>query len=234
MHRERNPNLEILERVVHQLGPLVDEMVFLGGCATGLLLTDIAAPPIRATQDVDVITEVTSSQDYQRLGVQLRARGFREDQSPDAPICRWAGPGVLLDVIPTRPDILGFGNCWYQPALANASTVTLPSGVQIRVVTAPYFLATKLAAFESRGGGDYLASHDMEDMIAVFDGRPEIVNEIGRTDEVLRKHLAERFAELLRDPDFVSALPGHMPGDVASQARVPLVLERMSATAEQR
>ena len=39
MYRERNPNLEILERVVHQLGPLADQMVFLGGCATGLLLT---------------------------------------------------------------------------------------------------------------------------------------------------------------------------------------------------
>ena len=29
---------------VEQLGELVDEMVFLGGCATGLLITDPAAP----------------------------------------------------------------------------------------------------------------------------------------------------------------------------------------------
>lgn len=55
MHRERNPNLEILELAVAQLGPLVDDMVFVGGCATGLLLTDLAAPPIRQTRDVDVI-----------------------------------------------------------------------------------------------------------------------------------------------------------------------------------
>ena len=71
MHRERNPNVEILERVVHQLGPLVDKMVFLGGCATGLLLTDVAAPPIRATQDVDVITEVASIPDYHRLAEKM-------------------------------------------------------------------------------------------------------------------------------------------------------------------
>jgi predicted nucleotidyltransferase len=82
MYRERNPNLEILERVAHQLGPLANQMVFLGGCATGLLLTDVAAPPIRATQDVDVITEVASFQDYHRLAKKLRARGFKEDQSP--------------------------------------------------------------------------------------------------------------------------------------------------------
>lgn len=72
MRREQNPNLDILETVVQLLGPLVDEVVFLGGCATGLLLTDVAAPPIRATQDVDVITEVTTLQAYHRLAERLR------------------------------------------------------------------------------------------------------------------------------------------------------------------
>lgn len=228
MHRERNPNLEILERVVHQLGPLAERMVFLGGCATGMLLTDVAAPPIRATQDVDVITEVASVEDYHRLAKKLRARGFKEDQSPEAPICRWAGSGVLLDVMPTNPSILGFGNPWYQPALENATNVSLPSGDQFRLVTAPYFLATKLAAFENRGGGDYLASHDLEDVIAVLDGRPEITEEITGADQALRNHLAKRFAALLRDPGFESAVPGHLPGDAASQARAPLILARVS------
>ncbi len=55
-----NPNLEILYAAVHRLGPLADAMVFLGGCATGLLLTDSAAAPVRATLDVDVIVEVAS------------------------------------------------------------------------------------------------------------------------------------------------------------------------------
>jgi hypothetical protein len=41
MHREGNPNLQILEIAVAHLGPLADDMVFLGGCATGLLLTDV-------------------------------------------------------------------------------------------------------------------------------------------------------------------------------------------------
>jgi hypothetical protein len=48
MARDQNPNLRILELAVERLGPLADEMVFLGGCATGLLLTDVAAPPIRS------------------------------------------------------------------------------------------------------------------------------------------------------------------------------------------
>lgn len=57
MHRAQNPNLAILEAAVQRLGALAEEMVFLGGCATGLLLTDAAAPPIRATKDVDAIVD---------------------------------------------------------------------------------------------------------------------------------------------------------------------------------
>jgi hypothetical protein len=108
MHREGNPNLLIVETAVVRLGPLADEMVFLGGCATGLLLTDVATPPVRATQDVDVITEVASLGDYHRLAGRLRERGFREDQSPGAPVCRWMADGVVLDVMPTKAEILGF------------------------------------------------------------------------------------------------------------------------------
>ena len=69
-----------------RLGVLANEMVFLGGCAAGLLLTDLAAPPIRVTHDVDVITEVASLGDYHRLSARLRQCGFTEDQSPDAAV----------------------------------------------------------------------------------------------------------------------------------------------------
>lgn len=73
MRRAANPNIVIMELAVVRLGALADEMVFLGGCATGLLITDPLAPPIRATNDVDVICEVASLMDYQRLSKRLRA-----------------------------------------------------------------------------------------------------------------------------------------------------------------
>jgi hypothetical protein len=72
----------------------------------------------------------------------------------------------------------------------------------------------------------------MEDIISVLDGRPEIVAEVQRSNEVLRAHLAMRFTALLRDANFTAALPGHLPGDAASQARVPLVVERITAISE--
>lgn len=39
------------------------------------------------------------------------------------------------------------------------------------------FIATKLEAFADRGGGDFLASHDLEDITTVTDGRPELTDE---------------------------------------------------------
>lgn len=231
MRREANPNLGIIEIVVARLGALAEEMVFLGGCATGLLITDAVAPPIRATKDVDVIAEVASLVEYHRLSKRLRELGFSEDQSPDAPICRWQAGGILLDVMPTHPEILGFGNEWYQPAFDAAVLVTLPSGKKIRMVSAPYFLATKLAAFEGRGQGDYMMSHDMEDIVTVLDGRPEIVDEVRNCDQKLRDHIRVRLAALIKDERFIEALPGHIPGDAGSQARVPIIIQRLKAIA---
>lgn len=227
-----HPNLEMLMLAVTRLGNLTERMVFLGGCATGLLLTDPAAPEPRPTGDVDVITEVLSRVAYHRLADELRAAGFVEDQEDDAPICRWRSGGTMLDVMPTNPDILGFGNRWYAPALKASEDIGLPSGDVIRVVTAPYFLATKLEAFDGRGGGDFRSSHDIEDLVAVIDGRPELLDEIQRADEELRCYLAQRFTDLLRTASFLDALSGHLLPDGASQARLPLLRKRLKAMAE--
>jgi hypothetical protein len=53
--RRNDPNLPLLILVADALGDLCEELVFVGGCAAGLLLTDSAAGAVRATQDVDAI-----------------------------------------------------------------------------------------------------------------------------------------------------------------------------------
>ena len=62
----------MLELVANALGELNERMVFVGGCATGLLMTDSARPPVRATQDVDVIAVVSSLANYYELEKELR------------------------------------------------------------------------------------------------------------------------------------------------------------------
>jgi len=232
MVKQQNPNIEILEFAVAQLGKLADEMVFLGGCATGLLITDPAAPTIRVTKDVDAIVQVVSKADYYKLSDKLRAKGFSEDTSDDAPICRWVAENVVLDVMPTEPKILGFGNEWYKEAALKAEDIKLPSGNNIQMVSAPYFLITKLEAFNGRGKDDYLMSHDIEDIVAVVDGRPEIVDDIKQSEAKLVKELSERFQALLKEERFVEAVSGHMPTDETSQARVSIILNTIKNISE--
>ena len=225
MGRQQNPNLEIMLLTVEQLDELADEMVFLGGCATGLLITDPAAPPIRITRDVDAIVQVASRIEYSKLSKKLREKGFKEDKSEDAPICRWVTENIILDIMPTDPKILGFGNQWYQPAMENSVKIKLPKDKAIQMVSAPYFLITKLEAFDGRGNGDYLLSHDIEDLIAVLDGRSSIIDEIKQSDPKLVKTLSERFSSLFQDRQFVDSVSGHIPSDEINQARTSLILK---------
>ncbi len=228
----KNPNLEILLLVVEQLEELSDEMVFVGGCATGLLITDEAAPAIRPTKDVDAIAQVASKADYYRLSEKLREKGFSEDVSDDAPLCRWVTESVILDVMPTEPDVLGFGNKWYGPAVKNAQQLALTDTKTINMVAAPYFLITKLEAFDGRGNNDFMMSHDIEDIVAVIDGRPELQEEIKQSDPELISELSRRCKELVKDTRFVDAVSGHMPTDETSQIRASIALKIVTQISE--
>jgi hypothetical protein len=90
--------------------------------------------------------------------------------------------------------------------------------VAAAAITAPYFLATKLEAFQGRGKGDVFASHDLEDVIAVIDGRPAITEEIQAADARVRAFISRNIAELLADRRFMDA--GYLLPDAANQGRL--------------
>ena len=75
--------------------------------------------------------------------------------------------GVLFDLMPTDPAILGFSNRWYPEAMKTAVRLRLSDSTEIRLISGPAFVATKLEAFISRGGDDILSSHDLEDILNV-------------------------------------------------------------------
>lgn len=225
MHDE-HPNVVRLHRVAAQLGPLCDELVFVGGAVTQLLITDPAASPVRPTLDVDAIVAVASRPDYWRLEQRLHERGLRPDERPGAPLCRWVAEGIVLDVMPTAPEILGFASRWCAAAIADARPVALPSALEIRVVTAPIFLAMKLEAFAQRGSGDLYGSKDLEDVISVVDGRPEIVDEMGAAAVDVRTFVSESLGALVALPGYRDAVAGHLG---AEADRLDIVLQRLRA-----
>ena len=68
-----NPNFRILVDAAKRLKPILGELVFVGGCTTGLLITDEAAADVRPTYDVDAIAEITSYMGYAAFSERLKA-----------------------------------------------------------------------------------------------------------------------------------------------------------------
>lgn len=224
-------SLDQLIVTARHLRPVLDDLVFVGGAVTSLLVTDEGAGPPRTTFDVDVIAEISTYAEYVAFGERLRELGFSEDVSEGAPLCRWVRKNSILDVMPLDEAILGFSNRWYRAAMETAIPHRLEGSLTIRVVKAPYFLATKLEAFLGRGKRDFAASHDLEDIIFVTDGRATLVDEVRAESRELRQYLQTQFRRLLRTRAFIDALPGYLLPDAASQSRLDIVMRRLRALA---
>jgi hypothetical protein len=166
-------NLELLTLAAEKLRPILDELVFVGGATTRLLITDEATARCVLAADVDMIAEITSYADYASFSEKPRRLGFTKDTTEGAPTCRFRCDDRILDMMPLE-HILGFSNPWYRPAMDSAEEREIALGLNVRVFPAPYFSATKFEAFADRGDGDYLASRDLEDLVAVMDRRPEL------------------------------------------------------------
>ena len=227
----RRPNLAKVELIAQALGPLRERLVFAGGCAVDLLLTDVAAAPSRVTFDVDLVAQVAALSGYHALEAEFAGLGFKRDLSKDAPICRWRLDEIEVDLMPSDSNVLGFANRWYPLVVETAQRVELPSDLSINLVAAPLFLATKFEAFHDRGRYDWLGSHDLEDIINVLDGRPELVDEIAASPAVVRDALAAYTKTLLAQPQFVSALPGLIFPDESLELRLRLLEQRIRGIA---
>lgn len=220
-------HLAMLDVVATALGPLAQQVVFVGGAVVGLLLDDPGSALIRATLDVDLVVEAISNADYYKFGKQLKKRGFTEDTRERAPLCRWRVAGTTVDIMPSDPRPLGFTNPWYALALKTSVLARLPSGISINLIGASAFLGTKLTALSNRGMGDLQASHDMEDIVTLLDGRLPLESDIATTDSSLRSYIVGQLRAMCARSDVEEILVGHLGSDVASQGRLPILLSRI-------
>ncbi|MBX9585835.1 MAG: hypothetical protein K2X50_01125 [Gammaproteobacteria bacterium] len=217
----------MLELVARKLGTLNNKVVYLGGCATALFINDPLSLDVRPTVDVDCIIDVISLGQYYKFENELSKVGFKKSMLDDV-ICRWHYDDIILDVMPAEEKILGFGNRWYKEALEYAITHQISDDLIIKSVAAPYFLATKIEAFQTRGNNDFLASHDFEDIITVIAGRVNIAEEVASSSAELKAHLKLTFSDILKDAQFEQALPGHISDGPITLQRVQTVMERIN------
>lgn len=166
-----------------------------------------------------MVIEVVSRARYAAVERKLRVLKFDHDMRPGASRYRWVLGGLTVDIMPVDGDFLGLKTAWFRGALASA-TLRVVRGGELRVVSPIGFIATKYVVFLDRGDGDYYASHDLEDLLTVIDGREQIDAELAGAEVGLRTYVRQAMAELVGSADFMEALPGHLSADRASQGRL--------------
>ena len=188
-----NPQILMLETVARVLSNVPTTLVFTGGATISLYLDEAAAPDIRPTDDVDCVVEIASRAEYYRLSELLRTLGLQESTASGAPLCRWHYEEISIDVMPCDESVLGFSNRWYKPGITHSISYQLPSSRQILIFSSPYLLASKIEAFTGRGGGNFYFSADIEDIVAVLDGRSSLFEEVQQADAEVKFFLSKWF-----------------------------------------
>jgi predicted nucleotidyltransferase len=223
--------LDVVASVANRLASL--QVVFVGASVLPLYLRPELRSSARMTDDVDCVTEVLSTMDYSQLGQRLDRMHFSTIDLPaDSPICRYRSPdGVLVDIMPVSADVIGFSNPWYREGFDQAESVVLPDGTAIQVLPAWCFLATKLSAFDGRGASDPLASHDLEDIIALLDGGEGINHWLDDATPAARAYIQGWMRSFLRLPDASELVEGHCPRPNPKGRRSKAILDLMVAWA---
>ena len=191
-------NITRIKAVYNLLGDLKDQVVFVGG-ATVSLYADRQAPDVRPTDDVDILVEIGSRWNYMALEEQLRQMGFQNVQDSKFE-GRYTIQGLVVDVMPTDEQILGFSNQWYKHGFDTAIDHEIDEDHKVKIFSSPCFIASKLEAFKNRGGNDGRLSSDFEDIVFVLENRSTIWQEMSSAEKELKEYLLNEFTSLHKQP----------------------------------
>lgn len=223
-------NNERLQEVAEALQDLNERIVYVGGVMAGLYATDPTATEPRTTLDVDCVVNSTSYREHSAFEELLRARHFQNDQSPDAPLCRWIYKGEKVDVMSMDEDVLSFGNPWYRPGFDKREPFALPSGETIYRLSATYYIATKIDALLSRGGNDWRGAKDFEDIVYVLNYCSDFMDRFKTEDAKVQSYVSEQFAQMLKRPNISEEIECAIASEEIE--RTDMILELLKTIAE--
>lgn len=221
MSRESITRIKV---VYDALEELANEVVFVGG-ATVALYADRPSGEARPTDDVDILVELMHYRDYAAIEERLRSKGFTNDTESGV-ICRYRVRGIIVDVMPTGENTLGFTNSWYEQGYATAMTHALDEHYIIKIFQPVYFLVTKMEAFNNRGGGDGRWSSDFEDIVYVLNNRNSIWEELQASDTAVKAYLKEQFRLLLENEYFGEWISVHLEHN--EQRRLRMIIGELT------
>ena len=203
-----NTNIVRIRAVATAFRELNEKVVFVGG-ATISLYPDRPVFEVRPTDDIDVIIEILNYADRAKLEEKLRLIGFSHDIESGI-ICRYKIKGIIVDIMPTNDPSIGFTNRWYPEGFDNAVIYEINNGQVINILSAPYFIATKLEAHKGRGKNDGRTSQDFEDIVYVLENRESIWEEFANAKPSVKAYLRSEFGDLLNNPNFKEWIDAHV------------------------
>ena len=218
-------NIATVAEIASALKELKDQMVFVGGAVVSVYTDDPSADEIRPTGDIDLTINLLNFADWAQMQERLAQLGFSPDPNGHT-ICSYLYKNISVDIMPSEDGPIGPANRWYVVGFNNLRTEQV-EGVEIRVLSAPCFLATKFEAFNDRGG-DYRLSHDFEDIIYVLDNRTTIVEEINDDHPEIKQFLKEEFAKVYNSSNFEEIITSHVH-PLIFEDRFPIIKSKIES-----
>jgi len=199
-------------------------MVFVGGAVVSLYTDDPAADEIRPTQDIDMTLNIINLGHWSQIQEKLGKLGFHPDPFGHA-ICSYKYKDIPVDIMSAEDGPLGQANTWYKVGFKNLWTAKAKDQ-EIKILSAPCYLATKFEAFANRGS-DYRTSHDMEDIIYILDNRINIVAEISESEGRIQQFLITQLMTIINQGLLDEVLMAHIH-PLMLEERLPLVIEKIN------
>ena len=215
--KNRVINIAVVAEIAEALKELKDQVIFVGGSVVSLYADDPAADDIRPTADIDITIKLMNQSNYLQMQKHLSDLGFKLDVTGHS-VCSYKYKDIPVDIMSTEDMPLMPSTKWFKLGLATLQTVKA-NNIDIQILSAPYFLATKFKAFNDRGI-DYRTSHDIEDVIYVLDNNIDIVNQINQADTKVREFIKSEFQKIIDNDALEEIIAAHVH---------PLVIEQRQA-----
>jgi predicted nucleotidyltransferase len=225
----RTINISVVAEVAQALCELKEQMVFIGGAVVSLYADDPSADEIRPTADIDMTINLMNFSNWVKMQNRLAQLGFSPNPYGHA-ICSYLYNNIPVDIMPAEESQFGSSNKWYKIGFEDLwQTKALDE--EIRILSAPAYLATKFEAFIDRGG-DYRTSHDFEDIIYILDNRMTIVYEVEKAHPAVKAFLQQEFRKIIQNPMMDEILSAHIH-PIQMEERFPIVLEKINQILDQ-
>lgn len=199
-------NNEALYHAATLLKDLNEHVVYVGGRIVGLLITDLIEDDVRSTYDIDVVFDLGATDIVAHYSLQkkLESLGFKPEGNIN---CRYMLDDFVIDVMYTDGTLQGINSNWYQAGFDNAIHIQIKDKT-IKILNPVYFIATKLEAFTDRAykENDYWDCKDLEDIINVINGRPQLLIELMDSPKDVVQFISGYFKKLVEDPKWLDAI----------------------------